>query len=411
MRPTGPEVPLAVAAIGEEGAQRIAEVLRSGNLTMGHQVEAFEEEMAAFLGVKHFVMVNSGSSANLLMVEALLRPAIGEPLLRPGDGVIVPAIAWPTTIWPVIQLGLEPIFVDVDPDTLALDPEKIAELLDSSGFRSVRAIFIIHPLGLALDMTPFTKLADEHGLLLLSDVCESLGARRDGLHAGSTSVMSSYSFYFSHHITTMEGGGVATDSQVLRDDLVSMRSHGWSRQRSDSEVFSRGINASDAKFRFVTTGYNVRPMEIQGALGRAQLGSVETFLSSRRAMAKRVHESLKNTKLELIRGDALPEELDPRHSWMLFPIRLRTGFGSAEREKILNFLESSGVATRPVLTGNFLAQPSVRQIFKHWPNPGAFPIAQNVSETCFMVGAHHGFSEAQIGHMCDALVAASNLLD
>ena len=127
MRPTGPEVPLAVAAIGEEGAQRIAEVLRSGNLTMGHQVEAFEEEMAAFLGVKHFVMVNSGSSANLLIVEALLRPATGDPLLRPGDGVIVPAIAWPTTIWPVIQLGLEPIFVDVDPDTLALDPEKIAE--------------------------------------------------------------------------------------------------------------------------------------------------------------------------------------------------------------------------------------------------------------------------------------------
>jgi CDP-6-deoxy-D-xylo-4-hexulose-3-dehydrase len=404
------QVPLATISLGGEEISAALDVLKSGNLTLGRQVEEFENEMAAYLGVKHFVMANSGSSANLLMFEALVRPARGEPRLRPGDGVFVPAIAWPTTIWPVVQLGLVPIFIDVEPETLAMDPVLIERYLKLSGLSMTKAMFLIHPLGLALDMERYFKLANEYGLTVISDVCESLGAKADSKPAGSGSLMSSFSFYFSHHITTMEGGGVGTNDDSIRNDLISMRSHGWSRGRSDSTQWLSNVSEADSRFQFVTTGYNLRPMEIQGAIGRVQLRKLSQFVETRKSLAVRVHNALNGGRLSLISGGAAPSMQRADHSWMLLPLRIQSDNPSADRHRLMSFLEGKGIATRPVLTGNFLSQPAVRQIFQTWPHPKNFVQAERVSQSAFLVGAHHEFSESQIIHLEASLVEASKLL-
>ena len=401
-------VPLASSGLRDKDIEQIIKVLNSGNLTMGQEVRNFETQMAKYLGLKHFVMVNSGSSANLLMVESLLRPTNSRPRLNSGDGVLVPAIAWPTTVWPLIQLGLKPVFVDINPDTLALDLESAKILIDSSK-DSIRAMFPIHPLGLALSHKELLTFAEDNNLILISDVCESLGSWTGGRHAGVSSLASSFSFYFSHHITTMEGGGVATDDDELADDLKSMRSHGWSRDRSDAADWAGSSTATDAKFLFVSTGYNVRPMEIQAAVGSSQLSSLDIFVSRRRWIARKVHEALAETSMSVIGHEHSLDNNDrPSHSWMLIPIRVSGSNFRLKRERILASLNAAGIETRPVLTGNFVAQPAVQRILGDSLSPDAFPQATAISQSTFLVGAHHDLTDDQVEYLCNSLVSAEN---
>jgi CDP-6-deoxy-D-xylo-4-hexulose-3-dehydrase len=342
---------------------------------MGTEVKNFESKMSKYLGVKHFVMVNSGSSANLLMIEALMRPAIEKPKLNPGDSVLVPAIAWPTTIWPLIQLGLNPLFVDVDPKTLALDLLAAQRLIESSRI-PVKGIFPIHPLGYAIPPSKLEEFVSKNELILINDVCESLGSWSEGKHAGTTGLAASFSFYFSHHITTMEGGGIATDNDSLADDLRSMRSHGWSRDRSDARQWSSQVSSNDSKFLFVSTGYNVRPMEIQAAIGSLQIEEIDTFVTKRREIARRVSQTLSGTQLSVIGADSfLSSEGNKSNSWMLIPIQVTGENVQARKRKILDTLEGLEIETRPVLTGNFLSQPAIQRITRHSVDPNSFKIS------------------------------------
>lgn len=398
-------VPLASAGLRSEDIEAAIEVLQSGNLTMGKKVIEFEKMMADYLGVKHFVMMNSGSSANLAIFEAMLRPSRGEPLLRQGDGVLVPAIAWPTTIWPVVQLGLVPIFVDVNRETLALDLTAAGESIRNAKC-PVRAIFPIHPLGRALNSSEFESFASDNDLTYISDVCESLGSFENGSHAGVTGLAGSFSFYFSHHITTMEGGGVATNNLAFADDLRSIRSHGWSRDRSDVSEWTNDVSGTDAKFLFVTTGYNVRPMEIQAAIGINQIRDIDEFVKRRRNIAVRVIGALSaGSELSVIGVDSNQFTYESSaNSWMLIPIRVGGENSKSRKYKILEDLESRGVETRPVLTGNFLSQPAMNRIDGNHLPASNFPVATEITETCFLVGAHHDLSSEQIDHLCKSLL-------
>jgi len=396
-------VPLASSGLRSQDIEAAIEVLQSGYLTMGKKVIEFEKLMADYLGVEHFVMMNSGSSANLAIFEAMLRPSKGNPALRRGDGVLVPAIAWPTTIWPVVQLGLTPVFVDVDRDNLALDLQAAEDAIKNSP-NPVRAMFPIHPLGRALDSEAFTQFAEKHTLTYISDVCESLGSFENNKHAGVSGLAGSFSFYFSHHITTMEGGGVATDSLDFADDLRSIRSHGWSRDRSDVKDWTHDVSGTDAKFLFVTTGYNVRPMEIQAAIGINQIKDIDSFVSKRRRIALSVIDALEDTDLEVVGIDTKNPKYDQSaNSWMLIPIRI-TGENAKHRKKaMLEALEARGVETRPVLTGNFLSQPAMNRIDGDHLPASNFPIATEITDTCFLVGAHHDLTDEQISHLCKSL--------
>jgi CDP-6-deoxy-D-xylo-4-hexulose-3-dehydrase len=401
-------IPLASSGLRREDIHAAIQVLESGNLTMGSRVKEFEMKMAKYLGTKHFIMVNSGSSANLLMIEALLRPSKTRPRLSPGDSILVPAIAWPTTIWPLIQLGLNPVFIDVDPHTLALDLIRAQELIDNSGI-SIQGIFPIHPLGYAIPPSKLEEFCKRNQLILINDVCESLGSWNEGKHAGTSGIAGSFSFYFSHHITTMEGGGIATNDDNLADDLKSMRSHGWSRDRSDSAVWNERKSANDAKFLFVSTGYNVRPMEIQAAIGSLQIESIDDFVARRRFIAESVCKALEGTRLSVIGSESLSNpQTKMNNSWMLIPIKV-IGANAGERKlQILKRLETMEIETRPVLTGNFLAQPALQRITKHSVNPTNYSVATEITDTAFLVGAHHDLDKNQIDFLCESLKTVSN---
>jgi CDP-6-deoxy-D-xylo-4-hexulose-3-dehydrase len=401
-------IPLASSGLRESDIEAVLRVLKSGNLTMGAEVKKFEAKMASYLGVTNFVMVNSGSSANLLMLEALLRPAIAKPRLNPGDSILVPAIAWPTTIWPLIQLGLNPLFVDINPKTLALDLESAQELIDSSRI-PVRGIFPIHPLGYSIPPSELNAFIKKNDLILINDVCESLGSWNEGKHAGTEGIAGSFSFYFSHHITTMEGGGIATNDDTFADDLRSMRSHGWSRDRTDVESWTAKKSSNDSKFLFVSTGYNVRPMEIQAAIGSEQIDDIDKFVEKRRSIASKVSAAVAGTNLSVIGSESI--QGNPKsNSWMLIPIQVGGVDPVNEKQAILAKLEEFEVETRPVLTGNFLAQPAIQRITRHAVDPSHFVNATRITNEAFMVGAHHDLTDAQIDFLCEALVTVQSNL-
>jgi CDP-6-deoxy-D-xylo-4-hexulose-3-dehydrase len=377
---------LAADTFGPEEIAAGKSVLDSGRLTMSERVRAFEREFAAWVGARHAVMVNSGSSANLLIVDSLLRRSLGPAPLRPGDEVLVPALAWPTTVWPLVQLGLVPVFVDVDPVTLAIDPASAGAAL---GPRT-RAMFLIHVLGRAADMAALGRFCADHDLRLLEDSCESLGAHWDGRHVGTFGMAGSFSFYFSHHVSTIEGGMVVTDDLALHDDLLSMRAHGWVRERSDRQRWVQRFSGLDERFLFATLGYNVRPGEIQGAIGSVQLRRLDGMLQAREALARKVADWVARRVpwLELIGADTLGAATGRQaraHSWMTLPMRLREG-APASRDMVVRRLEDRGVETRPIIAGNLTRHPAV----SHFPQRTAPSLAQCdlLLERGFMIGCH-----------------------
>jgi len=402
-------IPLASSGLRPKDIEEVIKTLNSGNLTMGARVREFETAMARYLNAKHFVMVNSGSSANLLMIEALLRPTYGKSLLSPGDSVLLPAIAWPTTVWPIVQLGLNPVFIDVDLETLSIDLNMAQKLIDNSRI-PIRGIFPIHPLGRAISNAALKEFSLKNELVLINDVCESLGSWDGKLHAGTEGIASSFSFYFSHHITTMEGGGIATNDDYYADDLRSMRSHGWSRDRSDAAEWNQNLNNNDSKFLFVSTGYNLRPMEIQAAIGLRQLEDLDTFVSNRRRIAATVSKALDNSSLRVVGAKTLEFESSAKsHSWMLIPIQVMGPNARERKEKITRHLNELGVETRPVLTGNFLAQPAIQRIMRKLSDAEKFVNATKIAQEAFLVGAHHDLDSDQINFLCQSLNSASKI--
>jgi CDP-6-deoxy-D-xylo-4-hexulose-3-dehydrase len=397
------EIPLAQLGLREKDLVAAISVLNSGNLTMGDQVVKFEKTMARYTGTKHFVMVNSGSSANLALFESLLRPSTGTGVLSPGDGVLVPILAWPTTIWPILQLGLVPHFVDVEIDSLRMDLDAAQTYLNMHP-STVKGMFVIHPLGYGARQDELTKFAEKNSLLLLNDVCESLGAFDTHVHAGTLGIAATFSFYFSHHITTIEGGGIATNNDSLADDLRSIRSHGWARDRSDKSKWDLAKIPSDSKFQFVSTGFNIRPLEIQAAIGSSQMEDVEKFLTLRRRNAKYLFEKLRlNDNFKLIGSDVfISPESQNSHSWMMFPI-IAMQKSQKFRDEVVAKLNHLGIDTRPILSGNFLKQPASMKLFDDEVRNFNFPSADYVSAYGFLIGNSHTRSLEELDYLSNVL--------
>ena len=402
------KIPLASLGLTEADIEAAVDVLRTGELTIGKKVAEFETVMAAFLNVKHFIMVNSGSSANLAIIESLVRPSSGNPILPTGSRVIVPAIAWPTTVWPIIQLGLEPVFVDIDQKTLGLDLKEARKVLEKD--RSIKAIMIIHPLGLCLDGEELNKLCVEYGLILLEDNCESLGSAFKGEMAGTLGKAGSFSFYFSHHLTTMEGGGIATNDFGMAQDLQSIRSHGWSRNRTDRQEWESENPEIDPRFMFVSAGFNIRPMEIQAAIGLSQLKRLPENIRRRQEIARYIHNEIKDSNFELIGHEYLQSDDEvSRHTWMLLSIRaINSNF--KELKSYMRLLEDLGIDTRPPLTGNFTKQPALKKLLPANSSGSNFSNADKISESTFLVGCHHDLTDAQVEFLGESLRKIQNTI-
>jgi CDP-4-dehydro-6-deoxyglucose reductase, E1 len=390
---TPPLWPLAVSTWGEEERRAAVAVIESGRTTMGEQVRAFEAGFAAITGSKFAVMVNSGSSANLLAVAALFFTS--PPLARPGAVAVVPAVSWATTYYPLAQYGLKLRFVDIDAETLNFDLAALARAIDDD----VAVVFAANLLGNPNDFDAIERLLAGRQVTLLEDNCESLGATFGGRSAGSFGRIGTFSTFFSHHISTMEGGVCVTDDEELHQILLSLRSHGWTRHLPwPNRLVDKDPRGDFHElYRFILPGYNVRPLEIAAAIGVEQLRKLPDFIARRRENAERFLDRMAG-----IPGLRPQRELGAS-SWFGFALTL-TDAATVSRDEAVRRLARAGVECRPVAAGAFLESP----VMAHLPHePGsATPNAAARDERGFFVGNHHFDARAQIDLLCGALRTA-----
>lgn len=377
-----------------EGAEinAFVDCMLTTRVTMGPKVKAFEKSYAGKFGWEHGVMVNSGSSANLLAIATLANKET-EDHLRPGDEVIVPALSWSTTVWPLIQCGLVPVIVDIDPKTLNIDPNEIERAIGPK----TRAVMIVPVYGNPCDMDAIVEICDRNGLMLIEDCCESMGATYDGLPVGRFGRVATFSFYFSHHITTLEGGICVTNDTEFAETMRILRAHGWIREVENPQIWRDKFPDIDPKFLFVNVGYNLRPMEPQGAMGAVQLEKLDGFVQSRRSSATEFRDAL--SRFEDV-FEFQQETPKGAHSWFGFPMTIQPNAGFS-RSDIMTYLGQQNVETRPIICGNIARQPAMKSQVRR--TVGDLQNADVVMENGFSFGNHQHIDAAARQYVVDKI--------
>lgn len=381
------EIRLSQPSFGAEEVIESIESLLSTSVTMGNKVKQFEQDWSNYVNQSYSHMVNSGSSANLLAIQSL-----SGDVIEPGDEVIVPAVAWSTSLFPILDVDALPVLVDVNPDSYTIDVDKLeAAITDKTS-----AIMLVHLLGNPCDMESIMQIASEHDLKVIEDCCEAHGAEYDGKPVGTFGELGTFSFFFSHHITTIEGGMVATDDSHRSERVRMGRAHGWTRELDDTASVEADNPDIDPRFLFASTGYNLRPTEIQGAFGIHQLPKLEEFVEIRRLNAEVLNRKLADYD-ELV----LFEEGDrTRCSWFAYPIQV-TPDADFTRDELQDHLEDAGIETRPILAGNIANQPILDGI--NHRISGGLEGAQQIHENGLFLGNHHGLTEEKIEYIVDTI--------
>lgn len=360
--------PLAYSTWGKEEVEAIQKVIDTDMYTMGNHVKQFEQEFAELFNSPNAVMVNSGSSANLLMLSLL------KWKYRLTGDIIVPVVGWATTYFPIVQNGFKINFVDVDPNTWNIDTTKIEQAITPNTV----AIMPVNLLGNSCDYKAIKEICFKHKLLLIEDNCESMGAKFNNQYTGTFGLAGSFSFFFSHHIQTMEGGMVLCKHKDDADYLRSMRAHGWVRDLPDnSSLYKKTGNAFNDNFIFATPGYNLRPLEMSGAIGSVQLKKWNDIMKVR----------LENTKhfLNLFANKSwcrIQNEIG-ESSWFTFGMVL-DGELKGRREEIIDALSNAGIQNRPLASRNFLKQPVMPNL-DHIVS-GTMDAANDIHDNGFFVG-------------------------
>lgn len=369
--------PLAIDSWDEQEKEAINKVVQSGFFTMGKKVKKFEEEFSNYIGSKYTVMVNSGSSANLLMIASLFYTKDQSKKLKRGDEIIVPAVSWSTSYYPLYQYGLKIKFVDIDLETLNYDLEKLKDAISDK----TKVILAVNLLGNPNDFKSIKSMICSKEIIVIEDNCESLGAEFENKKTGTIGVLGTFSFYFSHHISTMEGGMVVTDDQELYHILLSLRAHGWTRDLPEKNfIINKSKNNFDESFRFVLPGYNLRPLEMSGAIGSVQLKKFPNFLKQRRENAKFFIEKLKNY------DDIIIQKEIGSSSWFGFSMVIKKG-SSRTRDNLLIELNSLGFECRPIVAGNFVKNEVIKY-FNTEVNE-EFRNADLIDSHGLFIGNHH----------------------
>jgi CDP-6-deoxy-D-xylo-4-hexulose-3-dehydrase len=365
---------LAMPTFGSEEQSALKDVLDSGYFTMGKNVAAFERQFADYHNKQYGIMVNSGSSANLIAIAALFYKAEGG--LKPGDEVIVPAISWATTYYPLQQYGLKLKFVDVDINTLNMDVAQLEAALTEK----TKMVVGVSILGNPAPLDVIKSFCDQHQLLFFEDNCESLDAELDGQKTGTFGDIATFSFFFSHHISTMEGGMLLTDSDELYQLAISLRNHGWVRdQPENSLIFDKSDNAFEEAYRFILPGYNVRPTEINAVLGLEQLKKLPDFTAIRR----------KNLALftALFQDDErfIIQQENGNSSAFCFPMIVKKDSGIS-REDVFTVLKAADIGFRMITGGNFLRHDVIK--YFDWSSVGEMINADYAHDYGFFIGNH-----------------------
>ena len=407
--------------LGEEELLNMIDASLDMWLTGGRFNREFEEKFASYLKVNHSLTVNSGSSANLLAMSALTSHKLGEKRLRKGDEVITVASGFPTTINPIIQLGLIPVFVDCELGTYNINPDLIEEAITEK----TKAVFVAHTLGNPFDLEKITEIAKKYNLWVIEDTCDALGAEYKGKKLGTIGHIGTFSFYPAHHITMGEGGAVVTNDSKLYKILMSFRDWGrdcccpTGQDGVCGQRFSKRMGnlpfGYDHKYTYSHLGYNLKITDWQAALGCAQLGKIEEFLKKREQNAKILTEKLSDLTKYLILPE-IKEGVKPAWFGYLISVKPDAPF---KKQELVEYLEKNGIGTRQLFAGNILRQPSfvdddeirfrvgnsnvltskdlTEELYKKLPN------TDFIMNNTFWVGAFPSLSEKEMIKIADTI--------
>ncbi len=364
----------------------IQRVIDSDMFTMGKEVIQYEKNFAQFFGTKFAVMVSSGSTANLLMIASLFFTKNEKLKLKRGDEIIVPAVSWSTTYFPLQQYGLKVKFVDINRQTLNMDLSK----LESAITDNTKAILSVNLLGNPNNYDLIKKIIAKRDIYILEDNCESMGATFADKQAGTFGIMGTFSSFFSHHIATMEGGCIITDDEELYHILLCIRAHGWTRNLPKFNKVSGMKNEDpfEESFRFLLPGYNVRPLEMSGAIGIEQLKKLPRFIKNRRTNALLFQSLFENHPYIDIQ-----EEIG-ESSWFGFSLILNKN-APYKRSKLVQKLSNNGIECRPIVTGNFLKNKEVLEFFDYEVS-GTLESSEYIDVHGLFVGNHHNTIEKEL---------------
>ena len=361
--------PLLEKGFSNEDIMRGIEVLLSRKITMSDITKKFEDYFSKFVGSKYSLMVNSGSSANLLAAFALVNPK-KKNRLKVGDKFIIPAVCWSTSLWPLVQCGLKPQFVDVNINNFCIDENLLRKE------NRTKAIMNIHILGNSTNIDKLLNFARSNRMYLIEDTCEALGSKFNSKYLGTFGDFGTYSFYYSHQITSGEGGMIVCKTKEDYDLLHTMRAHGW----------DRGLNKSKKlnNFNFINSGFNLRPMDVTAAIGLSQLKRLNKMIRSRSKNRKLIINKIKNHKNWNNQYTFFEQSKNLEPSWFGLPLLINQKH-LIHKEIFLKYLNSAGIETRPILSGNFLNQPSCK-LYKFKFNKKNFKVSQEIEDRGFFIG-------------------------
>ena len=349
-----------------------AEVLLTSKITMSQITENFEKQFAKYLGVKYALMVNSGSSANLLALFALINPK-NKNKLNINDECILPALCWSTSLWPIVQAGLKPKFVDADIKTFNINLDDLERKIT----KKTKAILAVHILGNSTNMKRLKSIASSNKLTLIEDTCESLGSKYSGKHLGTFGKFGTYSMYVSHQISSGEGGMIVCNDFNDYEIIHRLRAHGW----------DRGLKSKNKNnFNFVNSGFNLRPLDLTAAIGLSQFKRINNMSSIRQKNRETIINAIKkspkfNNQLEFLQP---VKNLKP--SWFGLPMLINKKLLGKKKE-YLSYLNKNGIETRPIISGNFVNQPSIKLYNLNSSNE-KFKHAQEIEDRGFFIGLH-----------------------
>lgn len=369
------DLPLATESWDEQEYKAIERVLRSNFFTMGKEVADFEKKFAKYFGAKYAVMVNSGSSANLLAVSALI---FSEKYnLSAGDEIIVPAVSWATTFAPLQQYNLKVKFVDINIETLNFDLDKLRKAVSNK----TKAIFAVNLLGNSNEYDEILEICEKKNIILIEDNCEAMGARYKNKYLGTIGLMGTFSTFFSHHISTMEGGVVVTDDDELRDIMLCIRAHGWTRNLSEeSKIYRKNNNEFYETFNFILPGYNLRPLEIEGALGNEQLKKLPSLIEKRRENAEFFRDKFSKLKSIIIQNEI------GESSYFGFSLIIKEN-SKFNRDELVKKLRMENVECRPIVAGNFTKNEVIK--YFDYEIEGRLDNADYLHDNGLFIGNHH----------------------
>ena len=361
--------PLLEKGFTTDDIMRGVEVLLSRKITMSDITKKFEHNFSKFVGSKYSLMVNSGSSANLLAAHALINPR-KKKRLKAGDKFIIPAICWSTSLWPLIQCGLKPQFIDVNINNYCLDENLLKK------DKKVKAIMNIHILGNSPNMDKLTDFVKSNNMYLIEDTCEALGSKFKSKHLGTFGDFGTYSFYYSHQITSGEGGMIVCKTKEDYELLHAMRAHGW----------DRGLRNTKKKndFNFINSGFNLRPMDLTAAIGLSQLKRLNKMIKLRSKNRNLIINKIKSSESWDNQFTFFNPNKNLEPSWFGLPLLVNRKF-TKNKNRFLKYLNNSGIETRDILSGNFLNQPSCK-LYNFRYDKKNVKVSQEIEDRGFFIG-------------------------